>query len=401
MAAMPQEDAYIRAIAGHLLKNNLPFILASTSNEAVEYVKSSVLQAFDTEAGIIRNAAGQAVTYLLREFGVLHWPECKTRLLCEFGFGSLNRQEVSVVRKNRRCWNPCQAAFRVFRDLCEHNPNIFDVDIGGENLALSVMIPQFFIFTDHPYSTIRSHAIACTSIILVAASPSKISREVDLFLDCLIRRTLDSDPAVRQHVCEALGLFLPHYPEKFTKNSLLSSYMLSSMTDENPLVVLFICELWLSLAQNKELVPCFKTLLPRLAPLLLDCLVDTEGVPVFYCDGEDRSEGDIDLETMMNSHEATVRTCAASVLEELAVLFRGDLLSVLLAPLREKLHSGNSILCESSVFALGLFAKGIWRFFLQRKRWTHLRYRNSWIPGTSFASAAAYFHHYVGWLPGV
>lgn len=103
MAAMPQEDAYIRAIAGHLLKNNLPFILASTSNEAVEYVKSSVLQALDTEAGIIRNAAGQAVTYLLREFGVLHWPECKTRLLCEFGFGSLNRQEVSVVRKNRRC----------------------------------------------------------------------------------------------------------------------------------------------------------------------------------------------------------------------------------------------------------------------------------------------------------
>jgi transportin-1 len=91
---MPQEEDRIRTIAGYLLKNNSRLIL-SASPEVVEYVKSSVLQAFNDPSVMIRNAAGQDIVAFLGALEPKNWPECLQQLVNLLDSSDSDRQEVS------------------------------------------------------------------------------------------------------------------------------------------------------------------------------------------------------------------------------------------------------------------------------------------------------------------
>lgn len=58
------------------------------------------------------------------------------------------------------------------------------------------------------------------------------------------------------------------------------------------------------------------------------------------------------------STEWNLRKCAAAALDVLAVRFSGDLLSVLLTHLKEKLWSQDWLQRESGILALGAMAEG-------------------------------------------
>lgn len=90
---MPQEEEWIRTIAGYLLKNNAQLILTS-SPEVAEYVKAAVLRAFDDGSVIIRNAAGQDIVSFLGVLELRNWPECLFRLVNMLDLSDLDKQEV-------------------------------------------------------------------------------------------------------------------------------------------------------------------------------------------------------------------------------------------------------------------------------------------------------------------
>jgi transportin-1 len=58
--------------------------------------------------------------------------------------------------------------------------------------------------------------------------------------------------------------------------------------------------------------------------------------------------------------EWNLRKCAAAALDVLAVRFSGDLLRVLLGPLKEKLWSADWLQRESGILALGAMAEGLY-----------------------------------------
>ncbi|KAG6836464.1 hypothetical protein H0H93_007792 [Arthromyces matolae] len=73
-------------------------------------------------------------------------------------------------------------------------------------------------------------------------------------------------------------------------------------------------------------------------------------------DDDDYDDEDEFAEEM--STEWNLRKCAAAALDVLAVRFSGDLLSVLLSPLKEKLWSNDWLQRESGILALGAMAEG-------------------------------------------
>ena len=291
-----------------------------------------------------------------------------------------------------------------------------DIEINGTR-PLDFMIPKFLALSDHPSPKMRAHAVACLSYF-VPTNCQSLFIHIDAFIACLFKRASDDDPAVRRHVCQALVLLLAARPDKLMPEmSNVAQYMLYSTKDKNENVALEACEFWLTFAEDQDLAPCLLPLLDQVGPTLLDCMVygdddflwlegDVEDAavpdkesdikPRHYggknhgferegaegdiessklrigaygqelLDSDDEDDYDLDDDDFADemTTEWNLRKCAAAALDVLAVRFSGDLLRVLLGPLKEKLWSTDWLQRESGILALGAMAEGLFLIFV-------------------------------------
>jgi len=271
------------------------------------------------------------------------------------------------------------------------------------------MIPKFIELAEHTSPKMRAHAVACLSYFIPTHCQS-LYVQLDVFISCLFKRASDEDPSVRRHVCQALVLLLAARPDKLMPEMAnVAEYMLYSTKDSNENVALEACEFWLTFAEDVDLAQYLHPLLGKVAPVLLDCMVygeddllwlegDTEdsavpdketdikprhytgkshgyeheengaagpktkvgayGQETYDSDEEDLDDYDDDEFADEMSTEWNLRKCAAAALDVLAVRFSGDLLNVLLNPLKEKLWSSEWLQRESGILALGAVAEG-------------------------------------------
>ena len=294
-----------------------------------------------------------------------------------------------------------------------------DVEINGAR-PLDFMIPKFLALSDHPSAKMRPHAVACLPYF-VPINCQSLFVHIDPFIACLFKRASDDDPSVRRHVCQALVLLLAARPEKLVPEmSNVAQYMLYSTKDKNENVALEACEFWPTFAEDQELAPYLHPLLDQVGPALLDCMIygdddllwlegnaeednaavpdkETDIKPRHYgggkghgferdanggqeggsetrqpklgaygqelLDSDDEDDYDLDDEEFADemTTEWNLRKCAAAALDVLAVRFSGDLLRVLLGPLKEKLWSNDWLQRESGILALGAMAEGACR----------------------------------------
>lgn len=281
-----------------------------------------------------------------------------------------------------------------------------DVDMGGTR-PLDYMIPKFLTLSEHPNAKMRAHAIACLSYFVPINSQSLFAH-LDTFIATLFKRASDDDANVRRHVCQSLVLLLASKPEKLMPEmNNVAEYMLYSTRDQNETVALEACEFWLTFAEDPDLSPHLQPLLPKVAPILLECMIygeddllwldgdaddanvpdkDTDIKPRHYgqkAHGYEREDGDEENKPRLGAYgeeisddddedddydgddfddemstEWNLRKCAAAALDVLAVRFGADLLNVLLAPLKDKLWSTDWMQRESGILALGAMAEG-------------------------------------------
>lgn len=285
-----------------------------------------------------------------------------------------------------------------------------DVEIAGTR-PLDFMIPKFLTLSEHPNAKMRAHAIACLSYFVPINSQS-LYAHIDNFIATLFKRASDDDSSVRRHVCQSLVLLLASRPDKLMPEmNNVAEYMLFSTRDRNETVALEACEFWLTFAEEEELSRSMQPLLPKVGPVLLECMVygeddllwldgdaDDSQVPdkesdikprhygqkshgyekeeegeappekqskigaygdeIRDDDDEDDDDYDVDEFDDEMSTEWNLRKCAAAALDVLAVRFGPDLLNVLLAPLKEKLWSSDWLHRESGILALGAMAEG-------------------------------------------
>ncbi|KAF8271037.1 ARM repeat-containing protein [Lactarius quietus] len=398
LSALTQQEDRIRTIAGYLLKNNARLVLRA-SQEVIAFVKAAILHAFRDPSDMIRSAAAQDIVAFLGILEPKNWPECLMLLVNQLDDQDHVHQE---------------AAFNVLEKACEDYPRKLDVEING-TFPLNFMVPKFIMLTEHPNAKIRSHAVACLSYF-VPINASALYAHIDTFIACLFKRASDEEPQVRRHVCQALVLLLASRPDKLLPElGNVAEYMLFSTKDKNEVVALEACEFWLTFAEDPELAQYLHPLLPRVAPVLLDCMVysdddllwlegdeeDDAAVPDKESDikprhyggkshgleregdnnnstapdapkkigayGEEQLDGDDDdFEDEMDdddfademSTEWNLRKCAAAALDVLAVRFSVDLLNVMLEPLKNKLWNADWLQRESAILALGAIAEG-------------------------------------------
>ncbi|KAG9094499.1 hypothetical protein FRC06_010735, partial [Ceratobasidium sp. 370] len=250
-----------------------------------------------------------------------------------------------------------------------------------------------------PMPRIRTLALTCLSHFVPVASPV-LWAHIDAFLAVLFKHAADDSPDVRRQVCQALVLLLAARPDKLLPAlGNVADYMLFSTQDSDENVALEACEFWLTFAEDPDLGDHLRPLLPRVAPVLLACMVYGEDDLIWLAgdeddadvpdrpedirpkhfgakahglesdpssteqnaakDNDDDDEYDDDFDDDDDlSTEWNLRKCAAAAIDVIAVRFGADLLQILMPHLRDRLWSTDWIQRESGILALGAMAEG-------------------------------------------
>jgi transportin-1 len=272
LAFMPPDEDRVRTVAGLVLKNAAKGIAAAPEN-VVAYVKATVLRAFSDPSAMVRNAAAQVVVVVLGAVEPAHWPEALEALLHGLD-GDGPAQE---------------AAFGVLEKCCEDYPRKLEAEIHGTR-PTDVLIPRFLALADAPSARIRTLALTCLSHFVPVASPV-LWTHIDSLLAVLFKHAADDAPDVRRQVCQALVLLLAARPDKLLPAlANVADYMLFSTQDSDENVALEACEFWLTFAEDPDLGDHLRPLLPRVAPVLLACMVYGEDDLIWLAGDEDDAD---------------------------------------------------------------------------------------------------------------
>ncbi|KAI9283119.1 armadillo-type protein [Sporodiniella umbellata] len=382
LTQMPQEDQYIRSVAGLTLKNNIRSYYPTIPPQVMEHVKESCLQHIgDQEVG---KAVSLVIAAIVQRGQIQNWPQAIQVLL-----EKLDDPNLVVV----------QNAFSTFQKICEDAARDLDTVIGGVQ-PLEFMIPKFIAFFDHPDHKIRLSAISSTSQFITLRSVPLMKR-VNEYLVALFKRATDDNVDVRKAVCQSLvGLLemcpevlLPHMPD-------LVNYMLFCTQSDDSDLALEACEFWLVFAEQDELREQLHPYLQQVVPVLLKGMVysdmdlltlggDEDDAhiadnaqdikPRFHkanvvehndeelkksegaADEDEEDEEDDEFDEFEDDEfygEWNLRKCSAATLDVLCTSFKAEVVHILIPLLKIELESADWLHRECGILALGAAAEG-------------------------------------------
>ncbi|GAA5942297.1 Kap104p [Sporobolomyces koalae] len=399
LTQLPSEDVTVRSMAGLLLKNNIKLRLNEFNPDVIAYVKSHIFSAIGDATSMIRNTCSTVIDTLLVEMGPENWTEALSKLM-----ELVDSSEQTVQ----------EGAFSALDKLCQDIPKRLEqLEVGGQR-PLDFMIPKFLSHVDSPYPKIRAHALTCTIQFISPDNNALTTLHLEPFIVGLFKHASDDSNEVRKIVCQALvqllatrpDVLIPHLP------NVVEFMLYSTQASEDEDVALEACEFWLTFAEDPELVNQLRPFLPKVIPVLLQCMVyseddililDTEeddaavpdkasdikphllsskthtaereedpsnptngnggGMSRNRADGaesddEDSDEDEYEEEDDETYTEWNLRKCSAAALDVMAVAFEAEMLEVLLPYLKEKLFSSDWMDVESGILALGAIAEG-------------------------------------------
>ncbi|KAF7724699.1 hypothetical protein EC973_000807 [Apophysomyces ossiformis] len=393
LTQMPQEDQYIRSVAGLTLKNNIRSYFPTIPQPVLDYVKECCLQHIgDADVG---KAVSMVIASIIARGQIRNWPQA-----LQFLLEKLDDPNPTVVEN----------AISTLQKVCEDSSRDLDTKIDGVE-PLDFMIPKFITFFDHPNYKIRLSAILSVGNFITLRS-EPLMRRMNEYLGALFNRATDENVDVRKAVCQALvGLLemtptvlLPHMPN-------LVEYMLFSTQSDDPDLALEACEFWLVFAEQDELREELRPYLPKIIPVLLKGMVYSEMdllalgddeddahvedseqdiKPRFHkanvvqsehthkdddnqedkkksrADGllsddeedEDEDEEGYDSEDDDFYGEWNLRKCSAAALDTMCTAFEGETVRLIIPLLKTELESPDWLHRECGILALGAAAEG-------------------------------------------
>ncbi|KAI9498718.1 armadillo-type protein [Zychaea mexicana] len=389
LTQMPQEDQYVRSVAGLTLKNNIRAHFPTISPGVIDYVKKCCLQYIGDE--LVGKAVGIVIAAIVERGQVHNWLQALEVLMQKLD------DPNAVVVEN---------AFTTIQKICEDCSRDLDANAGGVQ-PLEFMIPKFITFFNHPSDKLRLNAITSTSQFITLRS-APLMNAMDNFLSALFSRATDDSLEVRKAVCQALVSLLemcptvlfPHMPN-------LAEYMLFCTQSDDADLALEACEFWLVFAEQDELREQLEPYLPKVVPVLLRGMVYSEMdlmtlggdeddahiadseqdiKPRFHkanlveieradkndldeggkkkdtaFDEEDDEDDDDDFDEDLDDEfygEWNLRKCSAATLDVLCTSYEGEVIRLLMPLLKTELENPDWLHRECGILALGAAAEG-------------------------------------------
>lgn len=363
------------------------------------YTRSSLLTCLEDPNSQIRSFTGNVITEIVKQGGVLGWPEIFPSLL------SLSGNDTRNVSTQAQ-----EGAISALAKVCEDSKKSLDRDYQGQR-PLDIILPKLLQLTASPLAKVR--ALALESInVFIPQKPRALLQLIDPLLSRLFQLALDPSDDVRRYVCRAFVQLVDVKPEKILPHMEgLVSYMVSQQRNtDDPELALDAAEFWLAIGEHKNLCASLGPYLPSIIPCLLESMVyGDEDIARLEGDADDANEED-KVETIKpqfakskgarvanNSHaivngvngnsgiplidedalsegeieefadeyedanpedEWNLRKCSAAALDVLATFFHQPVFDVTLPYLKDNLNHPDWPNREAAVLAIGAVADG-------------------------------------------
>ncbi|KAF1998354.1 ARM repeat-containing protein [Amniculicola lignicola CBS 123094] len=285
-----------RLAAAVMLKNDIKSSYKTMPDSSKSYIRSVILVGLQDTNMQIRNYAGNVVTEVVRQGGIMGWPQVLAELIALVGNTAGNTAPQAQ-----------EGAMNALLKICEDNRRALDKEYQGQR-PLAFMLPKLLQFTTSPLPKVRADAIASINIF-IPDKPQTVMANMDTLLQQLFGLASDSSEDVRTHVCRAFVQIADVAPSKLVPHMEgLVDYMVTQQRNpENAVLALDAAEFWLAVAENEDMRDYLGPHLPKIVPVLLESMVYSEE-DVFRLEGEKEDAEQEDREEDIKPTFATSKT---------------------------------------------------------------------------------------------
>lgn len=387
----------VRFAAAMNLKTKIHVAYNTIPHTSLAYIRSATLIGLRDVNVQVRKSAGNIITELVSQGGLLAWPEVLHELL---SLVANTPGDVSVITQD--------AAMSALSKVCEDNRRVLDRDYDGQR-PLDVIIPKLMDFTSSESPIVR--ALALTTIhVFLPYKPQSLIASLDVFMSLLFRLASDPSTEVRRTVCQSFAQLVEVAPEKLIPHmeDLVNYMILQHRNQEDPELALDAAEFWLAAGDQQKLHQPLAPHMPKIVPVLLQCMVYDEDEAIRLAgdeedaeledqaqdlkpqfakskssrldtskpeaeangdvaagttaqdDEDELSEGEIEESDIEDDPEGewTLRKCSAAALDVFSNVYHDPIFEIILPYLRDTLRHEMWTHREAAVLTLGAVANG-------------------------------------------
>ena len=393
----PGDYHLVRSAAAIMLKNNVKSGYKQIPEQSLSFVKQAIPIGIQDKNTQVRNYAGNIATELIRRGGLLSWPEFLPQLL------NLLSNEGGQVPDEAQ-----EGAMTAMAKICEDNTKMLERELNGQR-PLNFLLPKFIEATKSPLPKVRVQALTAINVFTSRKSQAMLN-SIDELLQHLF--VLAEDPAtdVRRQVCRAFVSLVESRPDKLLPHlGGLVDYIVVQQKQDDEDLACEAAEFWLSVGEHDDLWHSLEPYIPKIIPVLLECMVySPEDIAMLggASDDEDEDDNEQDIKPKFakknlkrtangeasadqnengNAFEKlasmdddleegeiedlddgdenpderwTLRKCSAAALDVFARDFGGSIFASILPYLQTNLKHADWPYREAAVLALGAVAEG-------------------------------------------
>ncbi|KAI9796459.1 MAG: hypothetical protein M1835_003985 [Candelina submexicana] len=278
-----QDDFHtVRSSAAIMLKNNVKTFYNSIPTNSLDYIRSSILLGLQDPNLQIRSYAGNVITEIVRQGGILGWPQLLAELLALVGN---ERGNIGPETQD--------GAMSALLKICEDNRKALDRDYQGQR-PLEHIIPRLLDFTRSPVPRVRASALA-TLNVFIPHQTQVLLAILDQLLPQLFRLAYDQSDEVRRNVCRSFVHLVDVRPDKVAPHmeGLVDYMVIQQRQTSDEDLALDAAEFWLCVGEHDQLRETLGPYLDKVVPVLLESMVySDEDVVMLEGGGEDAEEED-------------------------------------------------------------------------------------------------------------
>ncbi|KAH0346618.1 ARM repeat-containing protein, partial [Aureobasidium melanogenum] len=394
-AALSNDDYFVaRSAAAVMLKNNVKTSYKTMAESNKDYLRSTILQGLQDQDKRIRSYAGNVVTEIVRQGGILGWPQVLSELI------SL------IENRNGNIASHIQdGAMSALLKICEDHKKALNRVYDGQR-PLDFLIPKLIEFTASPTPQVRSKALGTLNFFIDDPMPQAMQDNVEKFLVQLFTLAQnDQDEEVRRFICRSFtklatstpALVLPHL------SGIIDYILVQQKSDPESDLALDAAEFFFENCEVAELQDGFNQHLEKIVPVLLESMIysqddqakleaeaeeDAEkedkeedikpqfasakekGIAVnsedfangngYAYDDDELSDGELDDDDYGEDPEEmwNLRKCSAAALDTFATRFHERVFEFTLPYLKDNLNHAEWPNREAAVLALGAISVG-------------------------------------------
>jgi len=258
----PENIHLARSAAAISLKNIVKTKYRGISPANQSFIRNSLLRCLEDPNGQIRSFTGNVITEIVKQGGILTWPEVFPTLLALAGNDTGNVPPPTQ-----------EGAMSALAKVCEDNKKSLDRDYHGQR-PLDIILPRLLQLTVSPVAKVRALALECINVF-IPQKPRALLSLIDELLLRLFQLAHDSSDDVRRFVCRSFVQLVDVKPEKILPHmeGLVNYMVLQQRNTDDPDLALDAAEFWLAIGEHKNLCSSLGPYLSSIIPCLLESMV--------------------------------------------------------------------------------------------------------------------------------